>query len=315
MVAVIIPAYNRGKKLQEALNSLVSQTDKNFITVIVDDNSTEPLTPIIDNFKKKLIIHYIKLSQNGGPGIARQAGLNWCYQNKLIKYVIFLDSDDMLFPHAVYRLKQEIIDGDYNIVSSRISYENKDLRTTFIEAENIVYLHGKIFKISFLYENNIDFGTLRTNEDMCFLHKAYSLTELVGIMEESYYLFRYDKNSLTRNYKEPYAFDVRSTDYIDAIYELVTFLKEKNIQLNHYIITRIYNCYNFYEAAKILNMDVSSIKKKLKFLFSLPEILCVAPSYPEVNKILQIISCGVVVQDKVCWFYQTFPEFLKEILQ
>ena len=76
-VSVIIPVYNVQKYLKECLDSLVEQTIKDDIEVIVvNDGSTDKSQDIIDEYTKKypeIFKSYIK--ENGGQGSARNYGV------------------------------------------------------------------------------------------------------------------------------------------------------------------------------------------------------------------------------------------------
>ena len=75
MITVIIPTYNRPDCLQKALASLNLQTDQRFNVVVVDDCSTEDIEGAVKPFQQVgMTIHYIRLSKNGGAGVARNVG-------------------------------------------------------------------------------------------------------------------------------------------------------------------------------------------------------------------------------------------------
>jgi glycosyltransferase involved in cell wall biosynthesis len=86
-ISVIIPVYNRGEFLIKTINSVLSQTYKNFELIIVDDGSTENIKKIINSFAQKII--YCKQA-NKGPASARNMGID----KSKGKFIAFLDSDD-----------------------------------------------------------------------------------------------------------------------------------------------------------------------------------------------------------------------------
>ena len=76
MVGVIIPTYKAKKVLPHALDSLVAQTKKMFLVCISIDGEDEAYTKIIEEYKRRgLKIITIRSETNGGPGLARQAGI------------------------------------------------------------------------------------------------------------------------------------------------------------------------------------------------------------------------------------------------
>ena len=69
----IIPVYNRPEEVDELLNSLTRQTNKNFEVLIVEDGSSVPCKEVVDNYADRLdICYYFK--SNSGPGQTRNYG-------------------------------------------------------------------------------------------------------------------------------------------------------------------------------------------------------------------------------------------------
>ncbi len=71
MISIIIPAYNEEKDILECLESLHSQSYKNFEIIIVDDSSTDNTIKIVNDFAKKNRKIKILKQQHKGPGAAR----------------------------------------------------------------------------------------------------------------------------------------------------------------------------------------------------------------------------------------------------
>lgn len=315
MTTIVMPVYNRPNALREALRSLMAQTCNKFFVVVVDDNSNEPIKEVVDEFENFLHIKYIKKSANEGPGKARQEGLQWCYDNN-IEFVMFMDSDDALFPNAVQRLVHEIKINSCDMVSSEIRVEDKDGTIHDISSDNKTWLHGKIFRVSFLQKHNLMFGETKTNEDLSFLLRFHSLSPKFGRLEEEYYLFRNNAESLTRNKKADDYFMVRSTDYIEAIYETVIFISERKLPFAQNILNNIFVCYNYYQKALILNTPkLEKIKSLLQYLYSIPEITDMLSSDISLNGVSTNLKQGEAIGTKFYWFKQTFEQFLEELAQ
>jgi glycosyltransferase involved in cell wall biosynthesis len=90
---VIIPIYNTGRYLDEAIFSLLNQTIgfKNIQLILVNDGSIDQTEEISLKYKKaypKNII-YIKI-EHGGKSKAKNIGLDYATG----KYITFLDPDD-----------------------------------------------------------------------------------------------------------------------------------------------------------------------------------------------------------------------------
>jgi len=88
-VCIVIPCYNHGKYIDEAIQSILSQTYKDIEIIVVNDGSTDEFT--IDKLKS---LHYPKtqvlFQQNSGPVVARNNAIT---QTKA-EFILPLDADD-----------------------------------------------------------------------------------------------------------------------------------------------------------------------------------------------------------------------------
>jgi len=93
-LAVIIPNYNNGKYLEQAINSILSQSRLPQEIIIVDDCSTDDSREVILQLAKQSdVIKPIFLEKNGGVSNARNTGL----AAAVSEYVTFLDADDFYY--------------------------------------------------------------------------------------------------------------------------------------------------------------------------------------------------------------------------
>lgn len=92
-ITVIIPAFNRSKVISATLDSLVSQTYKNFEVIIVDDCSSDYhlLSEVVSRYESILKIKIFKHEVNKNGAAARNTGIKLATG----KYIAFLDSDDI----------------------------------------------------------------------------------------------------------------------------------------------------------------------------------------------------------------------------
>ena len=96
----IIPVYNRPEEVDELLNSLTRQTNKNFEVLVVEDGSSVPCKEVVDNYADRLdICYYFK--SNSGPGQTRNYGAERGHG----EYLIILDSDCILPEGSFLALK------------------------------------------------------------------------------------------------------------------------------------------------------------------------------------------------------------------
>ena len=96
LVSVIIPTYNRGWILNEAIDSVLAQDYKEFELIVVDDGSTDNTRAILETYGQDIIV----LRQaNKGVSAARNRGIAEAGG----QLVAFLDSDDLWLPRKLSR--------------------------------------------------------------------------------------------------------------------------------------------------------------------------------------------------------------------
>lgn len=113
-ISIIIPLYNRGNWLEEAVQSILLTNYPNVEILIVDDESTDNSIEVARELasKYKGIIRLLQHldRENHGPGGTRNLGI----QAAQGQYICFLDSDDYLFPHR-FETSVEILDSDSTV--------------------------------------------------------------------------------------------------------------------------------------------------------------------------------------------------------
>lgn len=135
MAAFIIPFWSEGKterieELEQAIGSIMCQSDEKFHIYIVDDNSPdlEVRKNLVRIEQSNPKITVIFANENKGPGAARNLGINQAYRDHC-PFICFLDSDDLSHPNRVEEarkkfLEQEEIDVVYSTFQV-VDEENK----------------------------------------------------------------------------------------------------------------------------------------------------------------------------------------------
>lgn len=107
LISVVIPAYNRPLELKRALESLATQSYKNFEVIVCDDGSSEDLKSIVVLFEAQLDIHYIRIENSGGPARPR----NTAVASSRGQWISFLDSDDWWDRDRINQVSHVLKDG------------------------------------------------------------------------------------------------------------------------------------------------------------------------------------------------------------
>lgn len=91
-VSIIMPTYNNGKYIGEAIESVLEQTYPNWELIVIDDGSTDDTAEIVTGFAEPRI-RYIRQA-NRGVCVARNVGVEAAKGD----YIAFLDADDRYRP-------------------------------------------------------------------------------------------------------------------------------------------------------------------------------------------------------------------------
>ncbi len=89
--SIIVPVFNRPDEVDELLESLLSQEEKDFEVIIVEDGSQVPCKKVCDKYADRLDLHYY-YKENSGPGQSRNYGAERAKGD----YLLILDSDVVL---------------------------------------------------------------------------------------------------------------------------------------------------------------------------------------------------------------------------
>jgi glycosyltransferase involved in cell wall biosynthesis len=90
MISVIIPSYNHGHFVSEAIDSVQAQSYSHHEIIVVDDGSTDGTSEVVAHYPN---VRYVR-QQNRGLSSARNRGI----QESKGEYVVLLDADDRLLP-------------------------------------------------------------------------------------------------------------------------------------------------------------------------------------------------------------------------
>lgn len=104
MVSIIIPAFNAGKYLNQAIDSIIAQSYQDWELIIVNNGSTDSTNTIALSYTQKdHRIHLLTI-----PTSDVSAARNYGIDHALGDYISFLDADDILHPHFLSALLKTI---------------------------------------------------------------------------------------------------------------------------------------------------------------------------------------------------------------
>ena len=238
LVSIIVPVYGVEEYIRRCIDSILSQSYKNFELILVDDGSVDLSGQLCEDFliddERIILIH----NNNRGQGCARNIGLEAATGD----YIAFVDSDDYIHKDYIYimLLLAEYTNAD--IVQSKI---NITYKTDLITDNNINKLsyymisgksapntyEYKVAPYSKLYKRyllkDIRFGRWRVNEDDAIYYRIAYGADKVCISDVYLYNYYQSPNSVMRNNNKN-----KLLDYIDIYYERIDFYKNKKDKLS-----------------------------------------------------------------------------------
>ncbi len=145
MISVIIPTYNAGIYIEEALNSVLGQTYIDYEVIVIDDGSIDNTQEIVES--KFPMVNYI-YTHNQGASRARNIGISYAKGD----YVAFLDADDLWLPEKLE--KQLAVFDEYPevmlVFTESCSFDKNGFRNKpFLKKERL--MKGDIVKNIFIH--------------------------------------------------------------------------------------------------------------------------------------------------------------------
>ena len=200
LISVIIPVYNAESYLSVCLTSIINQTYHNWELICIDDGSTDQSLNKLHEFAaedKRIIVCSQK---NSGPGIARNVGIDKAHGD----YIVFVDSDDYLFPTYLQLLAEKNSDVVFIDVASvdlkgkylhceKMSSLRKESQDSIIRQQ----LTGKIpwggvrkaVKTKLLNQNHIRYSSHKIGEEALYSFRVLESANSIDYIEDPMYFY------------------------------------------------------------------------------------------------------------------------------
>lgn len=241
----IIPVYKVENYLERCVNSVLAQSYSNVEIVLVDDGSPDSCPQMCDKYAETHSNIHVIHKPNGGLSDARNAGLEYVYQNIANDdYIAFLDSDD--FVHPSYAEKMIALCEENGCGMAQCGYEKgcadvfseSNGKNTFFVADAESALLGytlksqccaKIFKVDFF--SNLCFTKNVLNEDEFITYKAVFASQRVAFTDENLYYYFQRNTSIMEEIAKKLKNNPHRYDFLTAYAERIAFFEERNLPL------------------------------------------------------------------------------------
>lgn len=253
-LSVIIPCYKAHKTIERCLHSICSQSIIDDLEVImVNDCCPEgDYSSVIKKFGQFVSIRETKLDVNGGPGLARQKGIDVCNT----PYIAFIDADDTFNGSlALEQLMTVMESNPANVCVSGTFLEMHTAMECVPRQEDMVWVFGKMYKKEFLDKYGIRFNATRANEDTGFNTKVKLLCganaerENLIFYHNPVYIWHEKKDSITRVNNCQYSFDQSFCGWTDNMIEVIQFCRgimPFNSEVDKQCLGFLLNLYRYY---------------------------------------------------------------------
>jgi len=234
-IDIIIPAYKAQNTITMTLGSIMIQSIVDQVKVtIVNDCDGIGYKNIVNTFKQFVEIEELTLKENGGPGVARQHGID----NTKLPFLTFIDADDTFASAFSLELLLSKIENDHLFHTAIGVFLEEQSKLKFYAHQNdMVWMFGKLYKRSFINQYKIRFNETRANEDNGFntiVRLCSSDNERVMFLEDTVYYWHYKEDSITRINNAEYSYNQSFPGYTENMIYAIKHSRKVN-PFNSYI--------------------------------------------------------------------------------
>ena len=241
-IDIIIPNYNKAKYLNQCLDSILSQTYKNWKIYLVDDNSHDDSAKIFKKYENIDNINFFLLKENKGPAFCR----NYAIDKSSSEFIAFMDSDDFWPKDKLKKQINEMLKNDYNFTFTDYNFflnDNEEKIKTvkmplFLDYKNFILKSSMSTSSIIISRNslgNVKFKNV-DQEDYLFKCDLLKKGETAFNSKDTFVYYRINKNNRSAN-------------------------KLKNL-ISLWQINKIHNQLNFFTNLKSLFfISINSLKK------------------------------------------------------
>ncbi len=202
LVSVIVPAYGQAKYLSDVLESLLSQTYKNWEAIIVDDGSPDDVLVIAEKYVSN--DSRIRFYHTDNNGLCRAR--NFAIGKSSGEYILPLDADDKIASTYIEKCVERFMEyPETTLVYSQWQYFGTDRRTPALSYEgykillhrNSIFCSAMFRKNEFLLAGGYDENMIGGYEDWELWIRMLSPQSIVYQIPEP--LFFYRQKEISRN--------------------------------------------------------------------------------------------------------------------
>lgn len=239
MITIVVPVYKVEEYLPRCVESILNQTYKDWVLLLVDDGSPDNCPKLCEKYAEEDNRIFVIHQKNGGLSAARNTGLNWFYEQNNSDYITFLDSDDWLHPRYLEILLNGIVKNNvkisvcnYERVTKEIPHKTfNDVNYELTTPEDFLVNHSwqynyawnKIYHKSVFEDARYPVG--KNFEDTFTTYKVLYKCKKIAYTDLPLYYYLRNENGISRS-----PWNTSELVIFDAMEEQMKFYKEKGFE-------------------------------------------------------------------------------------
>lgn len=264
-LSIITVNFNNKKGLQETINSVISQTCKDFEWIVIDGCSTDGSKELIEYYSNNFS-YWISEEDKGvydamNKGIAASTG----------QYILFLNSGDTLYSKDTIKLINQDshnLNDDIIIYDIILRYADKQIKKDLSDLSRISIVsflfhssfphQSTLIKRELFYKNNLYRLDYKYVSDWIFFYKSCVIEDATFVYKKGMIITNYDMNGIsTTNRKEA---SREREKFLTSYYskQMFDFLKynctmeKRNINMNKPIFRFLSNCLQWLSSKSVI---------------------------------------------------------------
>lgn len=207
--SVVITTYDRSKIVERCVRSCLDQTYGNFEVVVVDDGSTDDTISVLEALNEPRL-RIVRHERNRGISPARATGV----EHARGQWFVIVDSDWVLFPHTLARLR-ELIDTlppDVRWIRSRLQWDNGRVGPSVLPDTPITDYNGRLRWLEAIWEQAAH-GGADADAAHCMHRSIFETTKFIDRRGSVESLWELD---LARDERSLWVEDILGQQHADA---------------------------------------------------------------------------------------------------
>lgn len=304
-VSVIIPTYNYGHYISDALDSILDQDFPDIEIIVIDDGSKDNTKNILNGYKHAVKYIY---QENSGLSAARNIGI----ENSTGEFILFLDADDLLGEQLIKNQIEFLNDNpDISIavcgnkLFSRISTTGKPevigrwkLYHNFLDLHlcylNIAPPHAFMCRRHVINETGLFDTSLRACEDWDYWIRAASNGHVPSFNQSGIVYYRKHPESMSSNHLNQRIHDITIHNKIDRLLENNLLFPEKH-RLESFLAL---SAGAIFTASRSYDLGTEEVNRLLELaLKNLKTTIDIIESYKRPNRLLINFFCLKIIDN------------------